>query len=300
MKHLLLLAVIALAIASCKKPVSEKPIARDINTAEKVAVDRFSSTSGHLFLRTATNGLPASNAPINMDLAPFITVGLTPGGLSTEYYNFDVQPIVPEDIYVFFRSGASTPLAGQNNVIPTIPGDPGYNDFWIVNKVIVPETYVPNSLTSVEEILTSGFEIQKTDIIVNCPVVPFGSTKSKPLGGGSQSLTFGWYRNMAVAYFNFDEKALTATSNGLVPYSTIYVMFNDNTLGPVSGFKTETGTVQTHNVLETSPANAEYSPLWNVVVLDNTSFNDVNNLTKALAAPILDPSAGLVNCPVVN
>ena len=27
-----------------------------------------------------------------------------------------------------------------------IPGDPGYNDFWLVHKVIVPEDYVANTV----------------------------------------------------------------------------------------------------------------------------------------------------------
>lgn len=301
MKKLFSVALIALVFASCKKDSTTTTVtSKDINTAEKVSVDRFSSTAGHLFVRTSSNGLPAANAPINCDVAPFITKGFYPNGTLTEYYNFDVQPLVPDDIYVFFKNGASTPLPGQNNVIPTIPGDPGYNDFWLINKVTVPDNYVPNSLTSEAEVLASGYSIQKTNMIVNCPVVPFGSTASKKYGGGSQTLTIGWYKGKAVAYFDLEEKALTTTTNGNVPLSPIYVMFNDNAAGPASGFKAETGSDQTHNVLATAPADAGYSPLWNVVVLNNTSFSSVNNLATALAAPVLNPAAGFVNCPVVK
>ncbi len=65
-------------------------VGKDPNTAEKVAIDRFSATQGKLMVRDATNGLPAANAPINFDVAPFITKGLSPTGVKIEYYNFDV------------------------------------------------------------------------------------------------------------------------------------------------------------------------------------------------------------------
>src|SRR5258706_6077155 len=299
MKKIFSIAVIALSLASCKKD-SKPAMGKDINTAEKVSVDRFSNTTGNLMIRTTTNGLPAANAAIDMDVDPFITKGLSKTGALTEYYNFDVQPSTPANIYVLFKNGSATPVAGQNNIINALPGEAGYNDFWVVNKVTVPDDYVPNSLTSLSEILASGYNIQKTNAIVNCPVVPFGSTASKKFGGGSQTLTLGWYKGKAVTYFSFDEKALTATNTGEVPIVPIYVMFNNNTSGPASGFKTETGTTQTHNVLSDSPSDAAYSPLWKVVVLDNSAFATVNNFTTATSATVLIPNAGLVNCPVVK
>ena len=74
---------------------------KNINTATKASVDRFSATAGHLMIRTATNGLPVANAAINFDNQPFITQGLGRTGLVEKYYNFDVQPDVPAAIYVF-------------------------------------------------------------------------------------------------------------------------------------------------------------------------------------------------------
>ncbi|HEX5655503.1 MAG TPA: hypothetical protein VFX58_20675 [Chitinophagaceae bacterium] len=300
MKHLFSFLLVGLTLSSCDKDPDNSPRAKDINTAEKVAVDRFSSAAGKLFVRDATNGLPTANAPINFDQVPFITKGLTANGAPTEYYNFDVQSLAPANIYEFYKNGATAPLPGQNNIIPTIPGDAGYNDFWVINKVTVPDNYVPNSITSEAEVLSSGFNIQKTSKIVNCPVVPFGSVASKKYGGGSQALAFGWYKGKAVAYFSFVEKDLAVTANGNVPIAPIYVMFNDNTAGPASGFKTEPGTEQTHNVLAVSPSDAAYSPLWSVIVIDNSSFNNVMNLSTAQSAPVLNPGGGFVNCPVVQ
>lgn len=286
---------------SCTKNNDTNPTtAKDINTATKVSVDRFSSTAGHLMVRTTTNGLPAANEAINFDNAPFITLGLDRLGMPAWYYNFDIQSTMPDDIYVFFKAGSNSPVPGQNNVIPSIPGDAGYNDFWIVNKVTVPDNYTANSLTSEAEILASGYTITKTNMIVNCPVVPFNSKANRSKTANTPSaLTLGWYKNQAVAYFSFEEAALTATA-GLVPTSPIYVLFNDNNSGPASGFKTETNNpLQTHNVLETIPSDVSYSPLWDVRVIDNTHFNAISNLNTAKSFNH-NKAGATVNCPIVK
>jgi hypothetical protein len=296
------IVLISSIFVSCLKDTDTDAMqGKDINAAAKVSVDRFSASAAHLMVRTATNGMPAANAAINMDNQPFITTGLDRTGAVVMYYNFDVQSTTPDDIYVFFKNGATTPLPGQNNIIPTIPGDAGYNDFWVVNKVMVPDSYVANSFTSESEVLASGYTITKTTTIVNCPVVPFGSTASKSFVMGTASaLTLGWYKGQAVAYFNFGEKALTATASGMVPISPIYVMFNDNAAGPASGFKTEmTNQSQTHNVLATVPADAAYSPLWSVQVLDNVHFLNVSNLATATSFTSM-PAGATVNCPIVK
>ncbi len=307
MKKLFSIAFLAIAFTSCKKDSTTPVTGKDINTAEKVVVDRFSAAAGHLMVRTATNGLPASNAAVNFDNPPFITTGLDRTGAIAKYYNFDVQPTLPEDIFVFFRNGATTPIAGQNNIIPSIPGEAGYNDFWLVNKVTVPDNYVPNSLTSEAEVLASGYPVTKTNIVVNCPVVPFGSTAAKSKSAGTPSvLTLGWYKGKSVAYFNFDEAGITATSSGMVPTDDIYVMFNidpsgtNPASGPASGFKTEAvNTMQTHNVLASLPGDADYSPLWRVSFLSNSHFNMISNLVTAEAAMPM-PAGANVNCPVVK
>jgi len=95
------------------------------------------------------------------------------------------------------------------------------------------------------------------------------------------------------------------TSSGMVPAIPIYVTFNLNPDqsggGPESGFKTESSTSpQTHNVIAALPSQSGYSPLWNVIVYENASFGNVTNLMTAAAAPLLNPQAGTVNCPVVK
>jgi len=273
----------------------------DPANAERVAVDRFSDDAGTLLQRSKNASLPDADEPIDFDQLPFFHTGLDPDGNSISYYNFDVQSTTPAPIYVLFREDGSK-VEGQMNLIDVIPGDSGYNDFWQVTKVTVPDSYEANSATSVQELLDAGFETNTTMKLVNCPVVPEGSTASKRAGDGDTGLVDGWYDGMVVSYFAFEEASLTASS-GSVPTSPIYVTFNKNPGmdggGPPSGFMTEMGSAQNHNVVATTPSDGGYSPLWAVNVYDNADFDSVMDLSSAMDATILDSDGPNVNCPLV-
>jgi len=302
-KFQILLIGIIFFVACNKDDNKPSSTAKDPNTAEAVSIDRFSSVAGHLQVRTATNNLPAANVAVDFDKDPFITRGLTRSGQKVDYYNFDIKPTVPAPIWVLYKEGESNAVAG-NNIIDVIPGDADYNDIWQVYKVIVPANYVTNTITSYQEILAAHYQVTKTNDLVNCPVVPKGSTASKRFSNESTALTQGWYKGKVVYYFNFSEKAISVTSTGNVPLAPIYISFNVNPNlpggGPASGFKTETGSIQTHNVISTIPSDPAYSPLWIVKVYNNSAFNNVMDLPTAVAAPLLANDAGWVNCPVVN
>jgi len=188
------------------------------------------------------------------------------------------------------------------NVIDMIPGDAGYNDFWQVMMVTVPKGYVANTIASFSDIQAAGYPITPTNTLVNCPVVPAGSTASLRIGGESPGLTQGWYRDQVVNYFNFSEATLTL-ANGAIPTAPIYVTFNVNpdqpNGGPASGFEREPGSMQTHNVAASIPGQPGYSPLWAVGIYDDADFSSVATLTTAMAATLLAPGP-LVNCPIVS
>jgi hypothetical protein len=213
------------------------------------------------------------------------------------------MPLEPAPIYVLIREGESSPVEGQKNIIDVIPGDEGYNDFWEVQFVTVPADYSPNTVTSYEQIMNAGYTTSETTMLVNCPVVPEGSTAWSRLGNEEPGLTEGWYKNKIVYYFNFSEKALSVNGADQVPLSPIYVTFNINPGeqggGSASGFKHEEETGRAHNVVATLPEDAGYSPLWMVNVYDNVDFENVHDLQSALAANILANGVANVNCPVV-
>jgi hypothetical protein len=301
---------ILLQLLGCKEEeIPSGPMPADPDQAPKVAIDRFSEAAGTLFIRDDSNGLPDSNQPIDFDQPPFITQGFGPESEIVKYYNFDVQSITSAPIFVLFREGASTPVAGQLNIIDVIPGDVGYNDFWHVHKVTVPADYVANTVTSAEELMLSNFSIERTNRIVNCPVVPEGSTANLRYNQNENNgLVRGWYRDQIVFYFSFEEKQLKvnmpAEGHPEVPLSDIRVSFNINPGetggGPASGFMTEMGSEQTHNVVQTIPTDETYSPFWDVDVYDKADFDMVSDWPSAQSATLLAAGVALVNCPVVD
>ena len=74
----------------------------------------------------------------------------------------------------------------------------------------------------------AGYTVEATDMIVNCPIVPEGSTAKYRLHGDDPGLTRGWYNGKVIFYFNFFEKPLMVTGSSQVPVSPIYVTFNIN------------------------------------------------------------------------
>jgi hypothetical protein len=295
----LLFAIASLLAGSVAAEPATKPVNPD--TAPIAAVDRFSDKAAHLQLRTPDNHIPGPNQPVDFDSGPFITQGLSPTtGKPVRYYNFDVQTTTPALVYVLYREGEDKPVAGQLDIIDTLPGEKGYNDFRQVWKVTVPKDYVANTIADAAMLLSAGYKPEKTNTLRNMPVVPDKSTAKARLKGESAELQRAWYQGQVAKFFSFDEAPL---SGGNVPLSPIYVTFNINpdqpNGGPGSGFKAEAGSEQTHNVPATLPGDAGYSPLWLVAVYDNADWPEVKDLKTALKAKVLAPAAATVNCPIV-
>jgi hypothetical protein len=284
--------------------VAAEPVAKplDPDQAPIAAVDRFSDKAAHLQLRTPDNRIPGPNQPVDFDSGPFITQGLSPTtGKPVRYYNFDVQTTTPAPVYVLYREGEDKPVAGQLDIIDTLPGEKGYNDFRQIWKVTLPKDYVANTIADAATLLSAGYKREKTNTLRNMPVVPDKSSAKARLKGESAELHRAWYQGQVAKFFSFDEAPLSGSN---VPLSPIYVTFNVNpdqpNGGPASGFKAETGSEQTHNVPTTLPGDERYSPLWLVAVYDNADWPAVKDLKTALKAKVLAPAAATVNCPIVS
>jgi hypothetical protein len=295
-------ALLSLALCACGSSESTSAAqAQSPDDAAEVTIDRFAPGVGMLQQRSPQNALPDPGEAVDFDRPPFITQGLGPSGQAVAYYNFDVQPTAPAPIYALFRAGQDTPVPGQLNIVDAVPGATGYSDFWQVQRVQVPADYVANSVTSLAAIQAAGYPIEATDELVNCPIVPSGSTAQQRLGGADPGLSRGWYRGQVVYYFNFTEHALTGQS---VPLADIFVTFNVNPGldggGPPSGFKLEPNGEQTHNVISALPDAVGYSPLWAVSPYDNADFYRVKDLATVAQADVLARDVANVNCPVVE
>jgi hypothetical protein len=295
-------AVVVFAAGRSTAPVAAVPV--DPDQAPVAAVDRFSEKAAHLQVRTAANKIPGPNEPVDFDTGPFITQGLSPStGKPVRYYNFDVQPTAPGAVYVLYREGEEKPVEGQLDIIDTLPGETGYNDFRQVWKVSVPKDYAANAIVDSATLLDAGYKMEKTDALRNMPVVPDKSKATMRLNGESAALQRAWYQGKVAKFFSFGEASLKAAGDN-VPLSPIYVTFNVNpgqpNGGPGSGFHTEPGSPQTHNVPFTLPSDAGYSPLWLVSVYDNADFPSVRDRATALKAKVLGPGVATVNCPIVS
>jgi hypothetical protein len=141
-------AVVIFAAGGGAATAALKP--QNPDQAPMAAVDRFSDKAAHLHVRTAENHLPGPNEPIDFDTGPLITQGLSPStGKLVRYYNFEVQSTTPAPLYVLYRGGDDKPVEGQLDLIDTLPGEKGYNNFRQVWKVTVSKDYVANTITDV-------------------------------------------------------------------------------------------------------------------------------------------------------
>jgi len=295
----LFFAVASLLASSVAAQAATTPV--DPDKAPIAAVDRFSKEAAHLQLRTPDNHLPGPNQPVDFDSGPFITQGLSPStGKPVRYYNFDVQTTMPAPVYVLYREGEAKPVEGQLDIIDTLPGEKGYNDFRQVWKVTVPKDYAANTIVDAGALKDAGYKMEQTPTLRNMPVVPDKSTAKARLKGESAELKRAWYQGQVAKFFSFDEAPLSGSG---VPLSPIYVTFNVNpdqpNGGPGSGFKAEPSSEQTHNVPATLPSDAGYSPLWLVAVYDNADFPSVHALQTAPKAKVLAAGVATVNCPIV-
>ena len=274
---------------------------KDPEQAPIATVDRFSDAAGTLLKRSADNHLPGPNEPIDFDTPPFNVWGLSPAGEPALYYHLDVKSTTPVPVYILYREGEDMPVQEQLDIIDTLPGEQGYNDFRQVWKVWVPKDYVANTITDASMLQQAGYKIEKTDKLLNMAVVPDKSRARVRFNGGHPELQRAWYRGQVAKFFLFDEAPLSVSGDS-VPVSPIYDGFtiNPGQPGGEKEFCTDPNSTQTHNVVATMPGDKAYSPLWLRVVYDSAACASVHNLETALQAKKVAANVLFINCPMVS
>jgi hypothetical protein len=58
-------------------------------------------------------------------------------------------------------------VPGQYNIYDSVPGMEKYSPLWLFNYVVVPRSYVPNTLRSEKDCLDGGYRIVKSTVIEN-------------------------------------------------------------------------------------------------------------------------------------
>lgn len=132
------------------------------------------------------------------------------------------------------------------------------------------------------------------------PLVPEGSTAIERVVRDGEGAALAWIDGEVASYLSFDEAPIPILGE-FVRYSLIFVCFDippSSEGEPQSEFCAEADG-RTHNVLETTPGDELYSPLWDVRVYDSAQFDAVGDLAGAQsAAPIANLAMG--NCPIAR
>lgn len=214
-----------------------------------------------------------------------------------EYYDFGMNtplsanntvPAQPIWVFIYGMNADGTPemVPGQHNIVDVLPGEPGYSDLWQVQMVTVPRDYEPDSITSADEIGDAGFDVKSTDMLVNCPIVPEGTTLE-----GGEPLVQGWKDGEQVFYPDFGKNPATVAPIWVF----IHGMNADGTPDLVEGQS---------NIIDTVPGQANYTAFWRVnmvTVPANYEPNSIRSAADVLAAGYtITETEMVVNCPVIT
>jgi len=215
-------------------------------------------------------------------------------GREVKYYDFGMNSphsggsVATAPIYVLITGmnadGTPAFVAGQHNVVDAVPGDAGYSDLWQVMLVTVTGDYVADSIKSKADVDASGFAITSTDMFVNCPIVPEGTTFE-----GGEELVQGWYKGEPVFYPDFGANPASA-----IPI-WVFITGMDAQGNPqfVDG---------QHNVIDAVPGDAGYSAFWRVNLVTVPADYEADSIKSAsdVATSGHDSQQTdmAVNCPV--
>jgi hypothetical protein len=214
-----------------------------------------------------------------------------------QYYDFGTNtplganntvPVQPIWVFIHGMNADGTPdfVEGQHNIVNTVPGETGYSDLWQVQLVTVPEDYEPDSIRSAQELLDAGFEITPTEMLVNCPIVPEGTTLE-----GGEPLVQGWHDGEEVFYPDFGENPATTAPIWVL----IHGMNPDGTPDFVEGQQ---------NIIDVVPGDPGYSDFWRVNMVTVPESYEPNSIRSAQgvidAGFEITQTDMVVNCPVTT
>jgi len=214
-------------------------------------------------------------------------------GTEIHYYDFgETSAAAAPMVLLFSAENHSQIIEGQWPIIDTIPGHPGYSDFWIISKAYVPSPYVANSIRSFQEVYVAGYEIEPKGWSTNWPVVNEDTT----LENSTQEVDQWWYRGSEVDGFDMGRNVPLLA--GAVVAAPVYLfVYGNGSMVP--------GQLK---VFPSVPGDDGYTDLWRlhqVVVPDSYSPGSYRDATSVLAAAEagdvqLVETDTFVNCPVVD
>jgi hypothetical protein len=155
-----------------------------------------------------------------------------------------------------------------------------------VALVTVPQGYQANTIRSAAEVASSGYQVTSTNMFVNCPIVPEGTTFE-----GGEKLVQGWYRREAVFYPDFG-----ANPPAAVPIWVVATGMDARGMPQLVQGQ--------NNIIDLVPGDAGYSAFWRVNLVMAPAGYAPNSLKSAAdvraSGYAVTETDMLVNCPVVS
>ena len=242
------LAAASLAVAAPQRPARQRPTAQVARTAQKQPVVRG-------FYE----------------------------GKTVRYYNFGPIKLKPGNKLAPIWT-VTNGVAGQHNIIDTVPGEKGYTPLWQVTKVTWAAGKTPRLLKSADAVKKAAaageVTIARTSTVVNCPVLGFGQKKVAGFSGGH------------VIHYYDPRPVKVAPGNTVLP---LYTVTN--------------GVAGQHNVTRDTIAVGQtaYPPLWAISKVTwkpgarRHLLTSYAAIKKAAAAGqvTLKKTPLVVNCPLI-
>ena len=263
---------------------------------DEAALAEASSNAGGGYDAPATSvSDEAVDAPRNED-SHYSALPAWHHGEEVSYYDLGANTALEGDtvatagVWAFVEGfddeGSPTFIPGHRTLFDVAPGDEGYSDLWDVSFVIVPPGYDSQAIHSLAQLHASGLEIRHVGMLVNCPIVPEGSTIDD-----GRNLRHAWVRGEPVDYFHFG-----VTSD--VPMR-VWV--------PIEGFDADGEPILVagqYPIVEAVPGESGYSDFQRVYYVTVDDAYEANSLRSegdiAASGYGVTPTRVLLNRPVLH
>ena len=121
------------------------------------------------------------------------------------------------------------PIAGQLDIVDSLPGDPEYSAFREIVEVTVFAGYKANQFRSMAEAIQAGLPQHRTKKFLNCPNL---RKNAKVEGRTSSEFVRQWFRGSRASCLPF-ERGIPLDEQGLVPRNFQYQLFLPNQTQPI-------------------------------------------------------------------
>jgi hypothetical protein len=212
------------------------------------------------------------------------------------YYDFGKVPEgaapghVLWPIHGFDARGNPVAIRGQRPIFSTIPWLGDYSGLWRLTYVVTADNLQPNTVRDIEAVNAlvqrKKAYMKETDLVVNLPIVPRGTTLARDSTQGM----LGWYQGREVQFFDFGPASLA-------PAPMWRFVRGRDAMGDPILVEGQNG------ILDSIPVAPTYPDLWNIrwVRVDSSYVaNSVKSVTALRTAAFAVDSATMVrNLPVI-